>query len=229
MRVDSLTSTGSHLILRKQAEVARGSQNEGPVQKTLGETPPIKLSLGEIGALASLFAPSGLVGRIKKRLNYLKKKKCKVVPAKGTTACIDNDDIVYLGVEFLEAYQDDPETLAGVMAHEWGHACAVKPEQEHLNEMNWNEIFDLRRAHETLADEISGRLLCLMGYSPEGLIKFLKKGKDTHNLKYHHADLRAKVVRYGFEAEKRKKSLARDLFPGNGYKNDYDTILLDIS
>lgn len=228
MRVDSLTSTGSQLILNRPTPSARGaSQTVQP--KTLGETPPIVLDLAQIGRLAALFGSTGLIGRLRKRLNHLKRKKCKIVPAKGMVACVDDDDVVYLGVDLIEAYQNEPETIAGIMAHEWGHAVALKPHPDNLQKLNWNQIFELRRAHETLADEISGRLLCLMGYGPEGLMNFLTHGKDTHNLKYHNPETRVQVIRYGYNAEKRKVELARQLFPKKTYDNEYHTVLLDIA
>lgn len=227
MRVDSLISTGSQLILRSPTvQERRGVQ--GKEVKTLGETPPVVLDLSEIGKLATLFAPGGIVERLRRRLNHLKQKKCKIVPAKGTVACVDDNDVVYLGVEFLERYQNERETLAGVLAHEWGHACALKPDREDLEKLNWNQIFDLRRAHETLADETSGRLLFLMGYKPDGVVQFLKKGKSTHNLKYHHPEIREQIILYGFASEKRKSELAKQLFPNSTYDNVYSSVLLDI-
>ncbi|MBX7148923.1 hypothetical protein K1X76_07525 [bacterium] len=228
MKVDKLSLTSSQLSLNRPITPVSGG-HAAEASKSLGEAPPVQLSLSEIGDLASLFAATGLVGRLKKRLNYLKKKKCNVVPAQGTVACIDDTDTVFLGVEFLEKYQNEEETLAGVLAHEWGHSCALKPNNEDLQKMNWNEIFDLRRAHETLADEISGRLLFMMGYTTEGIKKFLLKGKETHNLKYHPPEMRAKIIEYGFEAEKNKGHLARELFKDSVYENEYKSILLDIS
>lgn len=228
MRVESLTSTGAHLILRPPV-VQTGGSVSGTDQKTLGETPPVVLDLSQIGTLAVLFGKTGLITRLARRLNYLKNKKCRVVPATGTTACVDDDDIVYLGVEFLKSHLKDVSTIAGVMAHEWGHACAMKPRHESVQKMNWNQIFELRRAHETLADETSGRLLYLLGYTPEGLMRFLRRGKETHNLKYHSSEIRARVVAYGFEAEKRKGVLAKQLFSGSTYKTKYHSFLLDIA
>lgn len=234
MRVESLTSAGTHLILKGLPTIRPGGGAEQAAQKTIGEAPPIMLTLEQIGQLALLFKPSGLVGRLRKRLNYLKNKKCVVVPAQGTVACVDDNDVVYLGVDFLVKQLADrkkgEETLAGVLAHEWGHSCALKPDREEIQTLNWNQIFELRRAHETLADEISGRLLYMMGYTPEGIVQFLtaKKG-ETHNLKYHAPELRGQVIRYGFESEKRKAQLARQLFPKSTYENQYRSFLLDIA
>ncbi|HBF11771.1 MAG TPA: hypothetical protein DDW49_00010 [Deltaproteobacteria bacterium] len=228
MRIDKISSSGPNLILNAPRPVISGRGTDQAQRKSLGETPPIVLSLDEIGKLASLFAPRGLIDRLTKRLNYLKKKNCKVIPAKGMVVCVDGQDVVYLGVDFLEAHLNDQETLAGAMSHEWGHACALRPHSDSLQELTWDEIFELRRAHETLADEICGRLLFLMGYKTDGIIRFLKKGSDTHNLKYHHPDIRAQVIRYGFESEKRKADLSKSLFKKGSYKNDYDSTLLDI-
>jgi len=228
MKIPGITSGGSSGISKNAPIVSSGSNASVEGRKSLGETPPVRLDLATIGRLAAHFQAGGLVDRIRKRLNLLKNKKCQVVPAKGTTACIDDKELVYLGVEFLAQYENDPETLAGVLAHEWGHACAQRPTSDEIQELNWDEIFELRRAHETLADEICGRLLFLMGYSPEGVIQFLQKGKETHNLKYHSPDVRGQIVRYGFESEKRKAQLARQLFPSGTYSNNYSSSLLDI-
>lgn len=229
MRIDSLTSTAGHLILRPPV-VVRSRGGEGQEVKSLGETPPIPLNLEDIGALAKFFGPTGLVGRLRKRLNYLKRKKCIVIPAKGGNSCVDDEDVVYLGVDLLAAHLKEPETLAGVLAHEWGHACALKPPQGAVQKLNWNQIFELRRAHETLADEIAGRLLFMMGFTTKGLIRFLtERKKDTHNLKYHAPEIRARVIQYGFEVEKRKAELAKRLFSKSIYPDQYRSILLDIA
>lgn len=229
MKIDKVSTGGSYLVLKGSTPITGDRRVSDAPAKSLGEAPPIQLSLGEIGDLASFFAPTGLVGRLAKRLNHLKKKKCRVVPAKGTVACIDDEDTVFLGVEFLSRHFKDEETLAGVLAHEWGHSSAHKPTSDEIQKLNWDQIFEMRRAHETLADEISGRLLFMMGYTPEGLIRFLTSGKDTHNLKYHSPEVRAQIVRYGFQAEKRKGELAKEIFSGSSYKNDYQSTLLDIA
>lgn len=241
MRIDPLSSGGVGLTLKGLPRIGSGGTTEVASSKSLGETPPVVLSLDQIGSLATLFGPTGFLGRLRKRLNYLKNKKCVLVPADGTTACVDDNDVVYVGVGFLKKYLIDgdgkdekgedhgEEIIAGVLAHEWGHACALKPERKDIQKLNWNQIFELRRAHETLADETSGRLLYLMGYTPKGITDFLMRKKDTHNLKYHAPEIRAQVIRYGFEAEKRKGVLARQLFPNSTYDNQYHSILLDIA
>jgi len=226
MRIESTSS--SMINLRNAPKVSSGGPaGEVEQQKSLGEVPPIKLSPADIGALASLFSPGGLISKLKRRLNKLKHKKCDVVPAKGTVACIDSNDLVYLGVEFLEEFQTQESVVAGVMAHEWGHSCAERPTQEEMQALNWDEIFELRRAHETLADELSGRLLALMGYTPDGLVAFLKRGKETHNLKYHSNELRANIILHGHQDELKKIQLANEIFPKTAYANHFHSKLID--
>lgn len=204
-----------------------GSGSSSAPTKSLGETPPIPLTLQQIGSLAALFARGGMVDKIKRRLNRLKNKKCKVIPAKGTIACIDSDDVVYLGVDFLEQFRDQEEVIAGVLSHEWGHSCAIRPTPEEIQKLNWNEIFEMRKAHETLADEICGRLMALMGYKIDGIVNFLGRGKKTHNLKYHPVEVRQDIIRHGYEDEKKNIKFANSLFPKKAYANQYHSIVLD--
>ncbi len=219
-----IDNTGTTLAnLRNAPKVSAGDAS--PVDdapKSIGETPPRMVAQSELGALAALFAKGGTISKLRRRLNKLKKKKCDVTAARGTIACVDGNDLVYLGVEFLEEFQDQEDVIAGVMAHEWGHSCALKPTDEEMKELNWNQIFELRRSHEVLADEISGRMLALMGYQADRFVDFLLKTTGgTHNLKYHDSKTRADIVLGGYNDELRKKKLAQDLFPGGGYRNDY--------
>lgn len=230
MRIE--TSSSALTNLRNAPKVQSGGAEGTPQPKTIGETPPKLVPQSELGALAELFSRGGKVARLQRRLNKLKNKKCKVTAAKGTVACIDDNDLVYLGVDFLkEIFEKFPDTaegvLAGVMAHEWGHACAERPKSADLQQMSWDEIFAERRAHEVFADEMCGKLLALMGYDVEPVIQFLTSQKDTHNLKYHDQNTRVDIIRKGFAEEKRKKTLAQDLFKTSTYSNDYTSTLLD--
>lgn len=231
MRIEGSNSALTNL--RNAPKITTRSTEGQPQPKSIGETPPKVVPLESLtSSLAALFARSGKVSVLKRKLNRLRRKKCKVVPAKGTVACIDDNDLVYIGVDFLEEilreYPDDwDEILAGVMSHEWGHASAERPKPEDLEQMNWNQIFAERRSHEVFADEMSGKLLSLMGYSPEPMIKFLTSKKDTHNLKYHDQKTRVDIIRKGFKQEERKKELAKDLFASGSYHNDYNSTLID--
>lgn len=226
MRIEGSNSALTNL--RNAPKITSGGQTAQTENKSIGETPPLILDLAEIGTLAGLFSKGGILQKLKRRLNRLKGKKCRIVPAKGTVACIDSNDLVYIGVDFLEQYQEKEDVIAGVMAHEWGHACAERPLQNDLNQLNWNQIFELRRAHETLADEISGRLMALMGYKPDRLVQFILRDEArTHNLKYHDPQIRAEIVLHGFNEETKKIKLANDVFPKSGYLNDYHSKIID--
>lgn len=228
MRIEGSNSALTNL--RNAPRISTQGAEGQPQPKSIGETPPKMVPMEELGVLASLFAKGGKVSRLKRRLNKLKNKKCKVVPATGTIACIDDNDLVYVGVEFLEAIlneEDGEAILAGVLSHEWGHACAERPDPEKVQQMNWNEIFAERRAHEAFADEMSGKLLALLGYSPDPLIRFLTSKKDTHNLKYHEQTVRADLIRKGFQQESRKKDLAKEIFKTDTYQNNYSSTLID--
>ena len=74
---------------------------------------------------------------------------------------------------------------------------------------------------------MSGKLLALMGYSPEPMIGFLKSLHDTHNLKYHNNATREDLIRKGFQEETRKKELARELFKTEAYQNNYSSTILE--
>lgn len=226
MRIEGSNSALTNL--RNAPKVGSGQVTGKTQPKSLGETPPIRLDMSQLGPLAALFARGGLVSRLKRKLNRLKGKKCEVVPAKGTIACVDGSDTVYLGVDFLAEYFDQEDVVAGVLAHEWGHTCADRPKEGEIQHLNWNEIFELRRAHEVLADEISGRLLALMGHKPDGLIRFLlESDRGTHNLKYHSPKVRAEIIRHGHHDETRKMQLARDLFSKSHYFNDHTSRLIE--
>lgn len=226
MRVEGSNSALTNL--RNAPRVGGGGQGSTVENKSIGETPPVILQMSELGKLTVLFAPGGLVSKLKRRLNKLKGKKCRVIPAKGTIACVDLNDVVYLGVDFLEKYENQEDVIAGVLAHEWGHACAERPSQNEVNTLNWNQIFELRRAHEVLADEISGRLLALMGYKPDNMLKFILSHQGAaHNLKYHDPHTRAEILLHGYNDEMKKIRLAREVFPANTYRNDYHSKLID--
>lgn len=227
MGIDSINSTLTNLRNLPKVSSSSGQQSTAPT-KSLGEVPPMPLTLEQIGSLATLFQRGGLIHKLKNRLNRLKNKKCKVIPARGTIACIDSDDIVYVGVDFLEQYQNQEDVIAGVLAHEWGHSCAERPAEEEVQSLSWDEIFELRRAHETLADDLSGRLLALMGYKPDGLIKFLgDMTVSTHNLKYHSPQTRQEIIAGAYHDEIKKINFANQIFPKSTYVNQYHSIIID--
>lgn len=226
MRIETGINTS---IRQAPVIVPGGSTPTRPLPKTLGDVAPIRLNLADLPPqIAALFDPNSKIERLKRKLNYLKNKNCRVVPARGTIACIDGQDTVYLGVDFVTEYQNDTETLAGVMAHEWGHAAARKPSQNQLDSLTWPELNAMRKEHEALADYIAGRLLALLDYNPNGLIALLRKHHKIENHKYYSMETRARLITYGFEREKELKQLAQDIFPKQVYANHYHSRLIEI-
>jgi hypothetical protein len=197
--------------------------------KKWGESPPVRLSPSQAGALAALFAEDGKLNRLRKRLNTIRPKPVSIHPALGTIACIDDQLNIYVGLEFLAQNMDNDAVLAGVLAHEWGHACAEAPTSGELAAMSWEQIFELRRAHETLADEIAGRLLFHLGLPCEPLIDFITQATQTPSHHYHAPDLRGRIIQFGFRDEEKKSALARQMFSGTGYQSPFVSKLYSAS
>src|SRR5215467_2360373 len=113
-------------------------------KKSIGEVAPQIVNPADYPELMNLITQYGLISRIRRKLMTLSGRKGNVVLAKNTIGAADNKGFVYLGVDFLKENQEDASTIAGVMAHEWGHLVSnlIKHGYDHLT---WDEIFDLRR------------------------------------------------------------------------------------
>lgn len=193
---------------------------ETAIRKMLGEPLPRVVDPATLPPeIAQLFANYGVLRRIQRKLSMLSRRKGgALVPAKGTIACVDDDDNIYMGVEFLESHRGDEDLLAGIMAHEWGHIVSDLPRDADWSHLNWDELFAIRREEESYADAYAGRMLYRMGYAVTRFASFLEelrkfeKRLQTH--KYHNPQLRAEIVRQAFAAEMRSADSARKLFPG---------------
>lgn len=168
--------------------------------------------------MIALFSRVGMIPRIQNKLNILSRKRGKIVPAKGTVAsalngCEETDfeDIVFAGVEFLAQYKHEEETIAGVFAHEWGHLVRDYKEGMNPDDFSWEEIFGIRKDEEAAADAYSGKMLFMMGYSPEGMIKFLNKVQKKECHKYHSPATRAAIIRAAYESARRFRNQAVNL------------------
>jgi len=202
--------------------VSRGGAmaNAQEIKKLLGEPIPQAVDPSALPPeLAKFFGPKGLLERLRKKLSLFSRKKGgKIIPAKNTIAAVDEDDNLYVGVDFLEQHGDDEGLVAGIIAHEWGHMMSDLPKGMDWSHLTWDELHALRRDEEGDADAFSGRVMFLMGYSVEPMIDFLKrvdKRKKEKNLpchKYHNFATRAAILRESYEAEKRAMETARKLF-----------------
>lgn len=194
--------------------------NATEIRKILGEPMPQLVDPNSLSPkLAAFFASGGLLERLRKKLALMTRKKGgKIFPAKGTIASVDEEDNLYVGVDFLEAYGEDEELIAGIMAHEWGHMLSDLPKGVDWSKLSWDELHEIRRSEEGDADGFAGRAMCLMGVSPDSMIAFLnkmdKKRKEKKLLshKYHNHATRAAILRESYEAEQRAVEFARRLF-----------------
>lgn len=192
------------------------------LRKNLGEPLPRLADISKSLFLQSLFGQQGAVERIRRKLASLTRRKGKIIPAKGITASAANasketnfEDLVFVGTEFLEEFHPQEDLLAGILAHEWGHLISEfpnGPSRIDAEQLTWDQIYELRRDEEAAADGFSGKMLYQMGYSPEGVVRFLMLPRNRQeSLKYHPVETRAAIIRHGFSEAKRKEEQARKL------------------
>lgn len=194
--------------------------NAEEIKKILGEPIPQIVDPKDLPPeLAAFFAPKGLLDRIRKKLAMISRKKGgKILPAKNTIASVDDEDNVYVGVDFLEQYGADENLIAGILAHEWGHMMSDLPKNVDWSKMSYDDLHAIRRDEEGDADGFAGRAMFLMGYSVESMIEFLadndrrRKEKKLPCHKYHNHATRRAILEESYEAEKRAMEVARRLF-----------------
>lgn len=197
-----------------------GMANAEEIKKLLGEPIPRLVNPKDLPKnIAAYFAGGGVLERLRKKLSLISRKKGgKIIPAKGTIASVDEDDNLYVGVDFLEAYGEDETLVAGILAHEWGHMMSDLPRHIDWSHLTWDELHALRRDEEGDADGYAGRVLFLLGYSPEPMISFLKemdrrrKDKKLPCHKYHNHATRAAILRESYEAERQAMEVAKRIF-----------------
>lgn len=183
----------------------------------LGEPKPKEVDLDSVPPeIAALFTQGGLLQRIRKKLENITKKPAKrIAAARGRVACVDEDDVVYVGVDFLEKFKDREHLVAGILAHEWGHMVSNLPPENELDNMTLDQILEFRREEEAGADAFAGRALYLMGYSVEDMVAFLKNlekiEKKIKSKKYHPVDIREEILKEAFKAQEKQEEAARRL------------------
>jgi hypothetical protein len=233
----SLASSGLKNPLLRTPIVGPGQRSLEVLKKSFGEEIPKIVDISKNPFLSALFAKGGVADRIRKKLAALSKKKGRIIPAKGTIASAmaateetDFEDAVFLGVDFLAEYHQEVATVAGILAHEWGHLVSQFPYGIDANNLTWEQIFDLRRDEEAAADVYAGRMLHRMGYRPEALIRFLNQEEfKKYSAKYHPVPTRIAMVGESFKAEERKKRESRILFPTSIYQAPYESSLIAVA
>ena len=223
MTVTKIDSRQLHLPPAWMSRVIAGSGamgNAGEIRKILGEPLPQIVDPKDVPPeIMAMFTSGGLLERLRKKLSIISRKRGrKILPAKGTIASVDEQDNLYVGVDFLEQYGKDEELVAGILAHEWGHMLSDLPKGIDWSHLNYDELHALRRDEEADADGFAGRALFLMGCSPDPMIELLKKldkkKKDAKlpNHKYHNVATRNEILRQAWDAEMRAMEVARKLF-----------------
>lgn len=216
----------------KSSSAGTGSVQQRDMRKLMGEPLPAIVDPDSLPPeLAALFAAYGLLERIRKKLALLSRKKGNTIfPAIGTIACVDADDNLYVGVEFLAKFHKDENLVAGILAHEWGHIVSELDPNTDFAHLNWDQLFELRRDEERKADAFAGRTLYRMGYSPESMIQFLvnlEKKVKLKSHKYDTAETRAAIIKEAFISELKNSQLTQKLFGDqNGYKQPNSSILI---
>ncbi len=192
--------------------------------KHFGEAIPDVADIRANPALLEMFGRLGVLERLRRKLNTLSRKRARLVPGKKTVACAlraceetDFEDVIFAGVEFAEEYRGEEDTMAGVLAHEYGHLLSDWTKGLNPDAMTWEEIFERRKEEEAAADGYAGKMLFQMGYSPEGMVKFLKKIQKKECLKYHSPSTREAIIRRAFSEAHRKQNQMvnlRSMFSG---------------
>lgn len=204
--------------------VSRGGAmgNAQEIKKLLGEPIPRLVDPATLPPeIARFFGPRGLLERLRRKLSLISRKKGgRILAATNTIASVDEDDNLYVGVDFLAGHGGNEALVAGIIAHEWGHMMSDLPRHVDWSHLTWDELFALRRDEEGDADGFAGRAMFLMGYSPEEMIAFLKesdrrrKDKKLPCHKYHNHPTRAAILRESYAAEERAMEVAKRLFFG---------------
>ncbi len=194
--------------------------NAEEIRKMLGEPLPKVLNPNNLPPeIAAFFAKGGLLERLKKKLALISRKKGgKILPAENTIASVDEDDNLYVGVDFLAQHGEDEDLIAGILAHEWGHMMSDLPKGVNWSKLSWEQLFEIRRNEEGDADGFAGRAMFLMNYSPESMIKFLeandkrRKEKKLPCHKYHNHATRKAILIESYKAEEKAMEVAKRLF-----------------
>lgn len=204
-------------VIATAGHVGDSSEVRAKLRKLLGDPKPEEVDLDSIPPeIAALFAQSGALQKIRKKLESITKKQAKrLAAARGRIACVDEDDVVYVGVDFLEKYKNREDLLSGIMAHEWGHMVSPLPTEEELTGMSYEQLMEIRKEDEANADGFAGRMLFLMGCSVDDMVEFLKNlekiEKKIVSKKYHPVEIREAILKEAFAAQKKTEDTARKL------------------
>jgi len=213
--------------LKRQGRTRRAGTQAGQIQqRSFGEKPPKQLDISRDPKLMQLFSERGLVGWLEEKIKRSSKHPGKIVPAEDITAMAmpnipgkQEGNLVYLGVDFALKNQTNPDKLAGVLSHEWGHLISDFLSGLDATDLDWGQIHSLRREEESYADAYAGRLLYLIGHKPDGLIEHLREHTCGENAKYFNLDTRIEIILRAYQAQAAQQQLAAKIFARQGERH----------
>ncbi len=241
MDIGRISSSSGGLLNSMISRVMGGGGGASEaIRKSFGEPLPQVVDISNNPELQALFTRQSMVERIRRKLSTLSRKKGRIVPAKGIIASVlqasevtHNQDLVFVGVDFLSEYQTQEETVAGVLAHEWGHLVSDLTQGINPDQLTWEQVFQLRKEEEAMADGFAGKMLCLMEHTPNGLIQFLGSGTGCHkeSHKYHSLATRAAIIRAVYQDTQRRQNQAKNMmiFSNSPFSNPFTTQLIAVA
>lgn len=215
-------------LKRKLKRVGGGQvQDDAIEQKSFGEKPPCRADISDDPFLEHLFSERGVVGWIGKKIKEASKHFGEIVPAHDITAMAmphlpdqQEGNLVFVGVEFAKEKCNDPDLLAGVLCHEWGHLTSDFLQGLDPNKMIWEEVHRLRKEEESFADAYAGRLLYLIGHKPDGLIRhFQERSPEKESAKYYDITTREAIIRASWLAQAEAQLRAAKLLQKPGKRS----------
>jgi len=225
MPIDKISSATTSLPPTWMSRIVAAGGHVGnatEIKKLLGEPIPQIIDPNRLPPhIAEMFEPGGILDRMRRKLALISRKRGrKIIPARNTIASVDEEDNLYVGVDFLEKFGDNEALIAAILAHEWGHMMSDLPRGVDWSHLSWDQLHAIRREEEADADGFAGRALFLMGYPPDAMVKFLKdidkkRDKSIPCHKYHNTPTRVEILKQSYEAEKRAMEVARRLFFGS--------------
>lgn len=138
----------------------------------------------------------------------------RVCFARDTIAMIDQQGLIYVGVDFLRGADD--ALVVGVLAHEVGHRPKRWARYRAEGPRTKEELHKLCRLEETRADHFAGRALGAFGLDAAPLCRLLLSLEDPRRSGQHTyfpAKLRVEVIEEGFADERRQHALKSSMFP----------------
>jgi hypothetical protein len=121
--------------------------------------------------------------------------------AEGNNASISRDGELRVGVELLEAKQDDDDFLVALVGHEIGHQPWHWPTGP--ISLSPRELNALYRAEERRADDAMGRVVAMLGAKPDSMAQFLLAAsfEKAPPLDYDPAEARVALLRQSFSQQ----------------------------